>query len=150
MAGRLTGPSGLARTSDGRGANLNSMIRRFIFLLAIVVATLGVTARTASADDGKEIKLGTLAPKDSDIIPSCADASGERRMQYSRVLPKHASRDGGRPIVQSPIPARAAGIAVAIQSLSIFFPQWAHYAAALAAGAAGVAGALPDAGNKAQ
>jgi TRAP-type C4-dicarboxylate transport system substrate-binding protein len=40
------------------------MMRRIIILLAIVVATLGVT-RTASADDGKEIKLGTLAPKDS-------------------------------------------------------------------------------------
>lgn len=39
------------------------MIRRIVFLIAITVAILGVT-RTASADT-KEIKLGTLAPKDS-------------------------------------------------------------------------------------
>jgi len=39
------------------------MFRRLVIVIAVVVATLGFT-RTASAD-GKEIKLGTLAPKDS-------------------------------------------------------------------------------------
>lgn len=40
------------------------MIRKIIVVLAVLTATLGA-ARTASADDGKELKLGTLAPKDS-------------------------------------------------------------------------------------
>ena len=39
------------------------MFRRLVIVIAVVVATLGFT-RTASAD-GKELKLGTLAPKDS-------------------------------------------------------------------------------------
>lgn len=39
------------------------MLRRLVIVIAVVVATLGFT-RTASAD-GRELKLGTLAPKDS-------------------------------------------------------------------------------------
>lgn len=40
------------------------MIRKILVILAILVATVGVT-QTASADEGKELKLGTLAPKES-------------------------------------------------------------------------------------
>src|SRR5690349_24470493 len=39
------------------------MLRRLVIVVAMLVATLGFS-RTALAD-GKEIKLGTLAPKDS-------------------------------------------------------------------------------------
>ena len=40
------------------------MLRKMVVVLAVMMATLGVS-RSAMADDPKEIKLGTLAPKDS-------------------------------------------------------------------------------------
>ena len=40
------------------------MLRRMLVAVALFAAMLGA-AGTASADGGREVKLGTLAPKDS-------------------------------------------------------------------------------------
>src|SRR5690349_18573080 len=47
-----------------RAEEASSMLRRLVIVVAVALSTLGF-AKTASAECTKELKFGTLAPKDS-------------------------------------------------------------------------------------